>query len=67
MAKARVATRLKEAVGSKKSHNQSQDLVNLTERYRIFVKRLQGLIISLKEHYQAMTAISNSRYKVSPP
>jgi hypothetical protein len=64
MAKTRVATRLKDAVGGKKSHNQSQDLVQLTEKYNVFVKRLQGLIIAVKSHFAAMQTIAKSRYTV---
>jgi hypothetical protein len=44
MAKSRVAVRLKEKVGGKKSHNKSQDLARLTEKYNIFSKRLEGLV-----------------------
>lgn len=64
MAKTRVATRVKAAVGGKKSYNESQDLVNLTEKYNAFVKRLQGLIAALKEHYGAMQTIAKTRYTV---
>jgi hypothetical protein len=44
MAKTRVAVRLKEKVGGKKSHNKSEDLARLTERYNVFCKRLEGLV-----------------------
>jgi len=64
MAKTRVATRVKAVVGGKKSHNQSEDLVKLAEKYHVFVKRLQALIASLKEHYGAMQNIAKTRFKV---
>jgi hypothetical protein len=63
MAKTRVATLLKDAVGGK-SHNQSQDLVQLTEKYHVFVKRLQGLVVALKAHFASMQAIARTRYTV---
>jgi hypothetical protein len=44
MGKSRVAVRLKEKVGGKKSHNKSEDLARLTERYNVFCKRLEGLV-----------------------
>lgn len=64
MVKTRVATRLKDAVGGKKSLNSSQDLVQLTDKYHVFVKRLQGLIAALKAHFAAMQSIAETRYKV---
>jgi hypothetical protein len=45
MAKSRVAVRLKEKVGGKKSHNKSEDLARLTEKYNVFSKRLEGLVM----------------------
>ena len=64
MAKARVATRVKAAVGGQKSLNTSQDLVQLTERYNVFCKRLQGLIAALKAHFQSMQSLAKTRYSV---
>ena len=64
MAKARVATRVKAAVGGQKSLNTSQDLVQLTERYNVFCKRLQGLIAALKAHFQSMQSVAKTRYSV---
>jgi hypothetical protein len=63
MAKSRVATRVKSAVGGK-SLNQSQDLVKLTENYNAFAKRLQALVAALKEHFKCMNALANSRLLV---
>ena len=53
MGKTRVGVRLKEAVGGKKSHNRSEDLVQLTEKYNVFCKRLKALIASLKLQWVA--------------
>ncbi|MGK3743163.1 MAG: hypothetical protein ACI8RD_012894 [Bacillariaceae sp.] len=44
MGKSRVAVRLKEKVRGSKSHNKSEDLARLTEKYDAFCKRLQGLV-----------------------
>jgi hypothetical protein len=53
MGKSRVAVRLKEKVGGKKSHNKSEDLARLTERYNVFCKRLEGLVaVSWKKNCQ---------------
>jgi len=60
-----VATRVKAAVGGQKSLNTSQDLVQLTERYNVFCKRLQGLIAALKAHFQAMQSLAKTRYSVA--
>ena len=54
MGKSRVAVRLKEKVRGSKSHNKSEDLTRLTEKYDAFCKRLQSLvnvrsIVSMKE------------------
>eukprot|EP00934_Nitzschia_sp_Nitz4_P005375 Nitzschia sp. Nitz4//scaffold15_size197535//49146//50929//NITZ4_001565-RA/size197535-augustus-gene-0.204-mRNA-1//1//CDS//3329537676//5365//frame0 len=65
MVKPRVASRMKAAVGGKKSHNESQDLVYLTEKYNIFCRRLQALIESLKQNYSAMQALAKSRQTVA--
>ena len=64
MVKARVGVRLKEAVGGKKSHNRNQDLVQLTERYNGFCKRLRALIQSLKGHYGSMHQLAKTRLEV---
>jgi len=63
MAKTRVASRVKSAVGGK-SLNESQDLVKLTENYHAFIKRLQALIAALKDHYRGLSAVATSRHKV---
>ena len=63
MVKARVASRVKSAVGGK-SLNESQDLVKLTESYNAFAKRLQALVAALKEHFKCMNALANSRHLV---
>jgi hypothetical protein len=63
MAKARVASRVKSAVGGK-SLNESQDLVKLTDSYNAFAKRLQALVAALKEHFKCMNALANSRHLV---
>jgi hypothetical protein len=63
MAKSRVASRVKAAVGGK-SLNESQDLVKLTENYNVFVKRLQALVAALKQHFQSMNALATTRYAV---
>ena len=44
MGKSRVAVRLKEKVRGSKSHNKSEDLTRLTEKYDAFCKRLQSLV-----------------------
>ena len=64
MVKSRVGVRLKEAVGGKKSHNRSQDLVALTERYNGFCKRLHALIDTLKKHYASMHQLNKTRLEV---
>jgi hypothetical protein len=66
MGKARVGVRLKEAVGGKKSHNRSQDLVKLTEQYDVFCKRLRALIVALKAQYASMHQIAKTRLEVRP-
>ncbi|KAG7368794.1 hypothetical protein IV203_031537 [Nitzschia inconspicua] len=65
MAKTRVAVRLKEKVGGKKSHNKSEDLARLTERYNVFCKRLEGLVAALKNQHSAMLSLAKSRYVVA--
>ncbi len=66
MAKARVGVRIKDAVGGKKSHNTNQDLVQLHVKYNVSIKRLKGLIVALKTHYQSMQGIAKSRFEVRP-
>ncbi|KAL3942093.1 MAG: hypothetical protein SGBAC_003660 [Bacillariaceae sp.] len=60
MVKTRVSTRFKSAVGAK-SHNKSEDLQQLTEKYEGFNKCLKSFIGVLKQHYAAMEALTKSR------
>ena len=64
MGKARVGVRLKEAVGGKKSHNRSEDLVQLTEKYNDFSKKLKALIAALKGNYASMHQLAKTRLEV---
>mmetsp|Transcript_54629 Transcript_54629/g.132662 ORF Transcript_54629/g.132662 Transcript_54629/m.132662 type:complete len:553 (+) Transcript_54629:149-1807(+) len=63
--KSRVAVRLKERVGGKKSHNKSEDLARLQAKYDVFCKRLQGLLTALRAQHQAMLQIAKSRFQVA--
>jgi hypothetical protein len=62
--KSRVAVRLKEKVGGKKSHNKSEDLARLSAQYDVFCKRLQGLLSALRSQHQAMLQLAKSRFQV---
>lgn len=64
MGKSRVAVRLKEKVGGKKSHNKSEDLAKLSEQYDVFCKRLQGLVAALRSQHNAMLQLAKSRFQV---
>lgn len=60
MVKTRVSTRFKTAVGGK-SHNRSEDLEQLAEKYNVFNKNLKCFIAILKQHSAAMEALTKSR------
>jgi hypothetical protein len=64
MAKTRIGVVFRESMGGVKSHNQSADLVALTERYHAFVKKLHVLIISLQQHHAVMIQIDKTRTQV---
>ena len=65
MRKARVGVRLKEAVGGKKSHNRSEDLVHLTEKYNVFCKKLKALIAALKGNYASMHQLAVRKLRIA--
>lgn len=65
MVKARVATRIKEAVNGKKSMNRSIDLVALTQRYHVMKKKLNRLATALHKHHSLIKEITNSRLNVA--
>ncbi len=62
--KSRVGLRLKEAIGGSKSLNRSADLVALTERYQAFVKKVQSLIIALKNQHGSLVRLQKTRTEV---
>ncbi|CAJ1959405.1 unnamed protein product [Cylindrotheca closterium] len=64
IAKTRVSTRFKSAVGGK-SHNKSEDLKQLTEKYDAFNKCLKSFLVVLKQHYAAMEALTKSRIEMA--
>lgn len=64
MGKTRIGVVLRESVGGAKSNNQSADLVALTERYHLFVKKLHILIQSLHQHHAVMMQIDKTRTQV---
>jgi hypothetical protein len=64
MAKTRIGVVFRESVAGVKSHNQSADLVALTERYHAFVKKLHVLINSLQQHHAVMMQIDKTRTQV---
>mmetsp|Transcript_21990 Transcript_21990/g.32479 ORF Transcript_21990/g.32479 Transcript_21990/m.32479 type:complete len:457 (-) Transcript_21990:131-1501(-) len=65
MVKARVATRIKEAVNGKKSTNRSIDLVALTQRYNVMKKKINRLATALHKHHSLIKEMSNSRLNVA--
>ena len=65
MKKTRVKARITEAVIGKKSHNRSQDLVKLTQRYNEFREKLRGLVQALKAHHASINQIATTRLNVS--
>jgi hypothetical protein len=64
MGKTRIGVVLRESVGGAKSNNQSADLVALTDRYHVFVKKLHILIHSLQQHHAVMMQIDKTRTQV---
>ena len=62
--KARMGVVLRESLGGNKSSSKSADLVNLTERYNAWTKKIHGLIDSLKQHHSAMLQLEESRMSV---
>jgi hypothetical protein len=63
--KARVAVRIKEAVGGGKSHNRSVDLDALTQRFHVMRKKLALLLNALRRHQSLIAEMSKSRTNVS--
>jgi len=59
--KARVTTRLKQAVGTSKSSNTSSDLASAAGNFEVMKKRLKLLISSLKAHHQALLHVHKTR------
>ena len=67
MVKTRVGVRLKDAVQrGKKSHNKSEDLARLTQRYDVFSKNLRALIAALKGNFASMQQLARTRQEVRP-
>jgi hypothetical protein len=64
MGKTRIGVVLRESVGGAKSNNQSADLMALTDRYHVFVKKLHILIHSLQQHHAVMMQIDKTRTQV---
>jgi hypothetical protein len=64
MGKTRIGVVLRESVGGAKSNNQSADLMALTDKYHVFVKKLHILIHSLQQHHAVMMQIDKTRTQV---
>jgi len=62
MGKSRIAVRLKDKVRGSNSHNKSEDLALITEKYNAFCKRLQGLIKALLSQHAAMEQLAKARF-----
>lgn len=59
--KSRVGTRLKQAIGTSKSTNQSSDLITATNNFETMKKRLKLLIAALKSYHQSLTQVQKAR------
>jgi len=62
MGKSRISVRLKDKVRGSKSHNKSEDLALITEKYNAFCKRLLGLINALLNQHAAMEQLAKARF-----
>jgi len=65
MGKSRISVRLKDKVRGSKSHNKSEDLALITEKYNAFCKRLQGLINALLNQHAAMQQLAKARFEAA--
>jgi hypothetical protein len=64
MVKQRIGVVVRETIAGSKSHNESADLVQLTEKYKAFCINLRSLIESLQQHYNAMANVGKTRVLV---
>ena len=63
--KTRVGVKLKDALGKKQSHNESESLKVWTDRYNVFMANLKEFVRVLQIHRSNMIKINESKLQVS--
>ena len=63
--KTRVGVKLKDALGKKQSHNESESLKVWTDRYNVFMANLKEFVRVLQIHRSNMVKINESKLQVS--
>jgi len=62
--KTRVGVKLKDALGKKQSHNESESLKVWTDRYHVFMANLKEFVRVLQIHRSNMIKINESKLQV---
>ena len=62
--KTRVGVKLKDALGKKQSHNESESLKVWTDRYNVFMANLKEFVRVLQIHRSNMIKINESKLQV---
>ena len=62
--KTRVGVKLKDALGKKQSHNESESLKVWTDRYNVFMANLKEFVRVLQIHRSNMVKINESKLQV---
>jgi len=65
MGKTRIGVVVRESLGGNKSSNRSVDLLNLSQKYRDWCKKMRGLVGALQAHHDTMLKMHASRAAVS--